>query len=282
VSSNRVQQSATEVYRRWGLRSPEAFVESAEAAIKDGNRVEGVLCLVVGGAHQRAVDTGLAYLKELLSHPEWSVVDAQKLLAPLHSTPSNQLTPSSLQELMAYSFYIGAQVAISKTYSNLVTFLFAQLRSILQRNPSIAFPVPSILVKLQEASYLVHINPSQAQQLVQSVMDEGLGPLQAKLKTMLASINAQLTSPMPPQRDDRNLIVPSGAHLPSGSYRRFPNPSLISKTQVKGVRVVLEDGQSAIGRGEAMMMLICTPYSPLCTGAKLLPLCGHVNNAEQR
>jgi len=299
-----------EFYLRAGIRSAEAFAAAADTHLKDKQPVEALTALVAAGQTERAVRTGMDLLRDLLSQASWSLEEAQALLRPLHSANLPSLNnPELVQQLLIYSYTIGAQVAMARGYNSVATFLCDSVASLhgklLASGVAVSCPLPLGLLRMQEASFLQNgSGPDgllRAQSLLKDVLsDASLSP---KLKAAAAVLKKNVdglvsvsqtaagrAAALQQSKRSKHVVVPSGSLLPTGGAGARALVSVISRQPLEcGVRVNVDwtpataraplppgQAEGAIdlranycSLAEAVMLAQCTPYSPNHSGHRL-------------
>jgi hypothetical protein len=255
---------------RIGMRSRESFLAEAEQFQKDGDTVGAVRSFLCGGSHQKAVEIGLAACRDLLagtgphkaSGGVWSVDALGDLLVPLHSVNAAALESPLRFQLLAYCCFYGAQVAISRGYTVIVSALFDSVRAMtIRAGNGFVFPVHPALMKMQEMSLwsdsnfdnatavklaeeflkdtTLHNGQPKAVALAKKILAEGMmawrvsGPHQSShCYVICCVVNPSIPARAGTVATSKNLIIPSSSNLPTGHLRRFPAPSLISKKPI--------------------------------------------------
>lgn len=267
-------------YQKAAVRSQEAFLNDAQEAETKGNRIEALKCYLAGGDHMKAAELGTSYLKELLSKGSWCMGQCDEIMRYLNSVNLEKISDAALKdEILAYSFYLGAQHAIFKGFTPVVSFMFEVVNTILSHGRA-DFPIHAHLMKMQEISYMQYADPTLALTLVNDFLESG--SLQAKFKSGATNIKKALESVIadmhntdngsdakkPEQWKSANIITPTGSNLPSGNNRHDPVSSIASKENIKGPRVALGDS-TYLSLSEALMLSRCSPFSPALSGARL-------------
>jgi hypothetical protein len=215
-----------------------------------GKPVDALTGYVAGGNYERALTYGMEQLHNLLALPPWSLDEALALIRPLHSINLATVLPQQgaameiKNQFLVYSYFLGAQQAMNKGagYASVVSFLFDAVHQLLQRlqqsGAVVSFPLPSALLKLQEASFFQLLNPQRSLALLKEVESGGSAAekssaasgavaklkaaaqqLQKTVQTLHATPAGQAVSRKLQAQSQRNQVIPAGSQLPTAFFK---------------------------------------------------------------
>jgi hypothetical protein len=288
------ESKVDDFYADADLRARPSFASSAELHERNREWIDATRCYLLARMPGKAVEIGLARIKEALGRrgtPD--VPEALRFAKLLHSLPANELDTTLRSEFLAYMAWLGAQQAMWRDYTTVVPALFSCCFRLCEV-PGVDFCISVTSMLLQEAEYmstidiigavrtLRHIDnvltPTVGERKAIASLLQRLARGEAKGSSGAASASSAQDAPARSQgqryvipRDTRVPIVVGSSNLPAGSNRRCPINSLFSSRHVQGPAYVLDDQVSCISLAEALMWARCNPFSPLNTGRRINP-----------
>ena len=287
-----------EFFLKVGIRSQDAFAQSAEQAMKDHKNIEALTAYVASNQYETALSVGCDLLRDFLNQNAWGLEDLQNLIKPLNSVNLLLVSSDLRQQFLIYSYFVGAHIAMNHGYSCIVSFLFESIQTLVSKlqtsGCSVSFPLPIGLCKLQEASYFQSIDCVRSLNLLKEVLSESA--LNAKYKAAANAVKKAVETSMAAGYGNtnattkryvsKNLIIPSSSNLPCGSTSNKVIQSVISHSVIEGPRLnvdqplnpqpipgLAEGAQNPhanyVTLAEALMLVKCTPFSPNHTGQRL-------------
>jgi hypothetical protein len=270
-------------YSKCNLELPSSYLTLADAA--EENSLEQFKNLTLGRDYVRAADCGLALVNETINNAftkgtnlPWEEV--REITDYLNCLELTQLAPEVRAEVLCISLYVGFQEACWKNYRDLIPFMVETIKK-LSSEHELELPIPFSLIKLQEAIFFQSTDTPYAAQCINEV-DAATLPGKAKnsVNVVKKAIETVLTDTWKDPKlksesqaasvgNPTHFCCPAGSTLPGGSSRKFPCVSVISRKQIAGARIALEDLESTISHTEAVMLAEVCPFSPLCTGERL-------------
>eukprot|EP00741_Cyanophora_paradoxa_P001368 tig00000480_g1324.t1 len=230
-------------YGKAGLRGVAHYRESAPRREAEGALREALLEYALARDHAKCAAAATRLLARVMQKEGWELREVEAATEVLACVDATALPDPLRLEVLAHCAFAGAHRAALRGYHPVASALFAAARSLLEqpgharrRRPSRGGP------------------GGEAGGLAGALADMSLSSLEAAL------------------READQTVVPLGSAIPSGHNCRRLRPSAITRRELSGAELVLEDGRSVAGYGEAIMWARCNPFSPLPTGDRLYPL----------
>ncbi|KAL3878905.1 hypothetical protein ACJMK2_031231 [Sinanodonta woodiana] len=260
----RYQGGAEEIeylHQRAGLPSLKDCLHEAEKLKHQIRLFDSIKYYLLSTCPERGLELGLQEIRSKLKRPDWSVDEIFDILQLLGCIRTDKLQHHDCAqhkvELLALSAYIGAFIAIRRSYNSIVPALFLHAGSLLQRNPS-----PNISVE-----------ESKIQEELKTWCDANQDITKLKSSSTTVENKSAYRCLVEKAGQERcpSWMGPdcvASSHLPSHSD---VHTSCLTGQRVQGLALFLEDGKSPVSPNEALMWAKVNPFSPLGTGRRINP-----------
>ncbi|XP_048852492.1 WD repeat-containing protein 17 isoform X2 [Brienomyrus brachyistius] len=233
----------------------------AEAALADGETFQAVKYLLLSSEPERALTIGLAFVKDQLSSPDWTLDSVYPILDLLSYIRTDRLIlPKCSEErnqLLILCGYIGALLAVQRQYTSVVPVLYEYTSQLLKRREvSVPLQIDQLSAEL-EAWRACTQPPSKCPESTPPTESQRAG--HALLMSRIGEA---------PLKGMEGPDYVTGSNLPSHSDVQI---SCFTGLRIQGPVFFLEDGKSAITLNDALMWAKVNPFSPLGTGMRLNP-----------
>ncbi|XP_074650106.1 WD repeat-containing protein 17-like [Tubulanus polymorphus] len=209
------------------------------------------------------MQVGLSFVKECLKKESWvadDVFDMLQLLASIRTDRLQQFQNNTMcSEMMSLCSYIGALVAIRRSYDSIVLALFRSARHVIDQEQVLLNILKSEQIE-QDASVWAAKNTQT---------DKAAGDRKrfgAELQPLYEELLRKCGEETWPVGIGPDIVASS--HLPSHSDVHV---SYLTGQRIQGTPYFLEDAKSAISQNDALMWSKVNPFSPLCSGMRLNP-----------
>ncbi|XP_023655059.1 WD repeat-containing protein 17 isoform X2 [Paramormyrops kingsleyae] len=236
----------------------------AEAALADEDTFQAVKYLLLSSEPERALPVGLAFVKDQLSSPDWTLDSVYPILDLLSYIRTDRLIlPKCSEErnqLLILCGYIGALLAVQRQYTSVVPVLYEYTSQLLKRREvSVPLQIDQLSAEL-EAWRACTQPPSKCPE---AMLDTPPTESQRAEHALLMSRIGE-----EPLKGMEGPDYVTGSNLPSHSDVQI---SCFTGLRIQGPVFFLEDGKSAITLNDALMWAKVNPFSPLGTGMRLNP-----------
>ncbi|XP_076845608.1 WD repeat-containing protein 17 isoform X1 [Brachyhypopomus gauderio] len=253
-----------DLHEKCGLPSLEECKDLAETACSEGDVHQAVKYHLLSPDPEKALPIGLAYVKEQLSCPDWTVDSVSPILDLLSYIRTDRLLLTKCSEdrneLLILCGYVGALLAIGRQYSSLVPALYEYTSQLLKRREvAVPLQIEQLSVELEAWRACTHSLNKGTEDLPYTPPTEAQ---RAEFSQLLRRMGEE------PMRGLQGPDYVTGSNLPSHSDVQV---SCFTGLRIQGPVFFLEDDKSAISLNDALMWAKVNPFSPLGTGLRLNP-----------
>uniref|UniRef100_A0A3P9JTL4 Gem-associated protein 5 TPR domain-containing protein n=1 Tax=Oryzias latipes TaxID=8090 RepID=A0A3P9JTL4_ORYLA len=236
-----------QLHQKCGLPAPEDCGSLAEEALRDGDLFSALELHLLSSEPERALQIGIAHVKEQLVGSDWTVDVVHPILDLLSYIRTERLIMTKMtearSELLILCGYIGALLAISRNYTSIVPALYEYTSQLMKRREV------SVPLKIEQLS--VELDAWRA-----CAQNNGVYVTPPYFFRAITLTNQRLCDYV------------TGSNLPSHSDLQL---SCFTGQRIQGPVFLLEDNKSAISLNDALMWAKVNPFSPLGTGLRINP-----------
>ncbi|XP_013855536.1 WD repeat-containing protein 17 [Austrofundulus limnaeus] len=244
-------------HHRCGLPSTEECRTLAEEAVSQGDLFSAVKFHLLSSEPENALQLGIRHIKEQLSGSDWTVDMLHPILDLMSFIRTDHLIQSRLtearSELLILCGYIGALLAIRRSYCSIVPALYEYTSQLMKRR--------EVCVPLKIEQLSAELDAWRA-----CTQTGGIPSESQRKEFCCLERRIQPSEPAAPVLHGADYVT--GSNLPSHSDLQL---SCFTGHRIQGPVFVLEDNKSSISLNDALMWAKVNPFSPLGTGVRINP-----------
>uniref|UniRef100_A0A3B3IF86 Gem-associated protein 5 TPR domain-containing protein n=1 Tax=Oryzias latipes TaxID=8090 RepID=A0A3B3IF86_ORYLA len=246
-----------QLHQKCGLPAPEDCGSLAEDALRDGDLFSALELHLLSSEPERALQIGVAHVKEQLVGPDWTVDVVHPILDLLSYIRTERLIMTKMtearSELLILCGYIGALLAIRRNYTSIVPALYEYTSQLMKRREV------SVPLKIEQLS--VELDAWRA-----CAQNNGVYVTPPYFFRPITLTNQVVELVCHCKVHGADYVT--GSNLPSHSDLQL---SCFTGQRIQGPVFLLEDNKSAISLNDALMWAKVNPFSPLGTGLRINP-----------
>ncbi|WAQ98157.1 WDR17-like protein [Mya arenaria] len=251
------EEERNTLYQRAQLPCVDECLQEAQRLKRQSDMFECVMYYLLSQSPELGLDLGVDFVHKQMKGDGWTADTVFPMLQLLGCVRTEVLqTHRKKCELLSYSFYIGALMAIRREYHSIVGALFKFTLGMLASAGSVEFAVPHEKIASQYAAWQAAYNNRQRDKIA---VDRIPTDLKSVYDTLLHRAGTE-TSPA-----HIGGMGVASAHLPSHSDIHL---SCLTQSRIQGLPYFLEDCKSTVSHSEALMWAKVCPFSPLATAIK--------------
>jgi WD40 repeat protein len=182
---DRSQHEKAFFYAKAGLPTKAQWLIEAEAALKEGKKVEAATSFLCAGEESKCIEIAMELVNDILNKASWALAELESVIDLLNCVSAQLLPPTSRAEVLMMSYLLASQRAFTLGFGEVGSFLVQAFQTMATRanvNP----PVPLSFLLMQELTHFAGVDPERASNLARDLLVNPILP--PKLKANVQSI----------------------------------------------------------------------------------------------